>query len=99
VKSSLEVIWEEPPTLKGYGSKFDNIVNALLENPGQWIRLPQPSKNSNTGLRQVVSRRGLPIKIVTRLRPDGAFDIYAVCTTGIAQTALPEVPEQKESNV
>jgi hypothetical protein len=98
MKSPVEIIWEEPPTIKGYGSKFDNLVNAMLENPGNWIKLPEPSKNSNTGLRQVVTRRGLPIKIVTRLRPDGAFDIYAVCTTGIAQTALPGVPDKKESD-
>lgn len=98
MKSPIEIIWEEPPTIKGYGSKFDNVVDALLENPGKWIRLPNPSKNSNTGLRMVVNRRSLPIKITTRLRSDGAFDIYAVCTTGIAQTALPVVPDERESN-
>ena len=98
MKTQLEVVWETPPVLAGYGSKFDSIVNALLENPGQWIRLPEPSKNSNSGLRVVITRRALPIKVVTRLRADGMFDIYAVCTTGIAQDALTEVPEQKESN-
>ena len=98
MKTSIEVLWEEPPTLDGYGSKFDNVVNALLDNPGRWIRLPDPSKNSNTGLRQIVRRRELPIKITTRMRPDGLFDIYAVCTTGIATTALPGVPDMKESD-
>lgn len=98
MKTSLEVIWEEPPTTRGWGSKFDNIINALLQNPGKWVRLPEPSKNSNTGLRQIVIRRALPIKITTRMRPDGLFDIYAICTTGIAVTALPVVPDERESD-
>lgn len=98
MKTQIEILWEAPPTVKGYVSKFDSIVNALLENPGQWIRLPYPSKNSNSGLRMIVTRGKLPIKISTRSRPDGLFDIYAVCTTGIDTDALSEVPEKKESN-
>jgi hypothetical protein len=98
MKTAIEVVWEEPPTLDGYGSKFDNVVNALLENPGRWLRLPEPSKNSNTGLRQLVRRRELPIQITTRMRSDGMFDIYAVCTTGIATTALPGVPNEEGDN-
>lgn len=96
MKPPVEIIWVDAPV--SHVSKFENLINALLENPGKWIMLPYPSKNSNSGLRMVVKRRELPIKITTRLRPDGAFDIYAMCTTGIAQTALPGVPEQKESD-
>ena len=93
MKDSIEVVWAEPPAI--YRSKFDNLIEALLSNPGKWVRLPEPSKNSNTGLRQVVLRHKLPIKIVTRVRADGLFDIYAVCTSATAETALPDVPDMK----
>jgi hypothetical protein len=96
MKSPIEIIWVDAPA--AHVSKFDSLIDALLENPGRWIMLPTPSKNSNSGLRMVIKRRNLPIKTTTRLRSDGAFDIYAVCTTGIAQTALLGVPEQKESD-
>lgn len=92
-KQNIEVVWVDEPTL--YASKFDNVIEALLANPGRWIQLPEPSKNSNTGLRQLVRRHNLPIKIVTRLRDDGLFDIFAVCTSATADTALPEVPDMK----
>lgn len=96
MKSPVEIMWVEPPT--SYTSKFDDIVQALLANPGRWLMLPEPSKNSNTGLRQIVRRHNLPVKITTRARPDGMFDIYAVCTSGIATTALDEVPDKEGSD-
>lgn len=96
MKSPVEIVWAEPPVQ--YPSKFREVTEALLANPGRWLMLPDPSKNSNTGLRQMVRRHNLPIKITTRARPDGMFDIYAVCTTGIATTALPGVPDEKESD-
>lgn len=93
MKEDNGFVWAEPPTK--HISKFDAAINAALDNPGKWLKLPEPSKNSNTGLRQVVRRHNLPIKITTRLRSDGMFDIYAVCTTAITDTALPDVPDMK----
>lgn len=98
MKSSIEVIWEAPPSIQGYASKFDEVVNALLTNPGKWIKLPEPSNNSNSGLRSIINNRKLPIKIATRSRPDGKFDIYAVCVTDIATNALDVVPDEEGYN-
>jgi len=96
MKDKLEVIWEEPPVRSGHKlSKFDDIVKALLEHPGKWLRLPEPSQNSNSGLRAIVARHKLPIKITIRSRPDGLYDIYAIGTGGVTDNALPDVPDMK----
>jgi hypothetical protein len=96
MKSPIEIKWVEPPT--SYASKFDDIIEALLANPGKWLMLPEPSKNSNTGLRQLVRRHDLPVKITTRARPDGMFDIYAVCTSATATTPPLEVLDMEGSD-
>lgn len=92
-KRNIEFVRVEPPQL--YASKFDAVIDELMANPGKWIQLVEPSKNSNTGLRQIVRRHKLPIKISTRLRSDGFFDIFAVCTSAAVDDALAEVPDMK----
>jgi hypothetical protein len=97
MKSDIEIVWADVPPRK-YTSKYNAVIEALMANPGRWIMLPTPSKNSNSGLRIQVKRLNAPIKIVVRSRSDGMFDVYAMCTTGIAQDALHEAPDQRESN-
>lgn len=71
------VQWQEPPppnlgSSRSKSAELDDFARALRGNPGKWAYVG--TSKTNGGYQRKYRIRGL--EVTTRMRPDGARDVY-----------------------
>lgn len=72
--STPGIEWVDPPPPKTIG-KYDDVIAALRQNPGQWAVIRRNIRTANGSFARSLKRRGL--EATQRSNADGTTDVYA----------------------